>query len=90
MEFSRLVAEGDSSLLQLPSYIESETFADATGAPSGYKVQFNVFIAIIIVIAIIGLILGIVGSCVCVKPLLPKKEGGDAFDDEELDDLYAD
>lgn len=67
----------------------SEATAKSTAKPAGANKQNIGGWIMVIICLIVALILGIIASIMCVKPLIIVEKDEDNFDQEEFDDLYA-
>lgn len=89
MELSRAAAEDSvASRFVATEFVPTLTYgAGKTDLPSGYSNGLIYGIIIMIVIGVIGLILSIIASIKCIKPLIGSNGALKGFDDE-LDDIF--
>ena len=72
------------------AFIPSEAFAKGTPKPSSYNTGLIIGFIVAAAIGVIGLIIGIIGTMTCVRPIMQSSIARDKFDDDNLDDIYDD
>ena len=70
------------------AFVPSEAYAEATAAPGDYNTPMIVGFAVAVIIGIVGLIIGAVGGCICVKPLIDKAARDEFDNNDELSDIF--
>ena len=81
-----LIISGTNTYVQTP-YIKTPEYAKGTNAPGGYTTGLIVGFVVAAALAIIGVVVGVIGTLKCVRPLQQAAKG-DKFDNDELEDIF--
>ena len=80
------VVVGDNTYVQTP-YIRTAEYAKGTSAPGGYTTGLIIGFAVAAALAVIGLIIGLIGTFKCVKEVIDEGKG-EKFDEDDMEDIF--